>query len=675
MEKQMDKDQAKRKIESLRNRINHHNYRYYVLDDPEISDQEYDGMMNQLKVLEAEHPELVTVDSPTQRVGGKPLDKFETAAHDIPMLSLDNAFSKAEIYEFEKRARRILATDEALWYTAEPKMDGLAVELRYEKGRLVHVLTRGDGETGEVVTKNIITIPYVPLQLLVPENTLPPDLLEVRGEVFMKKKRFMELNREREKQNLSLFANPRNAAAGSIRQLDPSLAAARPLDIFFYGIGNTQGIHFDTQAEILRRLKDFGFMINPLIRFSIPLDQAIAFYEELVEKRGELEYDIDGVVIKMDRIEFQERLGATSKNPRWAIAFKFKASRETTRLVGIEVQVGRTGALTPVAKLEPVNVGGVTVSRATLHNEDELKRKDIRINDMVVVQRAGDVIPEVVKPLPSMRNGKERVFEMPENCPVCGVKTQRPTGDAVRRCVNADCPAQIKARIRHFASRGALDIEGMGEKLVDQLVEKKIVTSVADILSLDKDTLKGLERMGEKSAQNLISSIQEKKEISFSRFIYGLGIRHVGENTAKLLASHFCTFENLKKATPEEILMIEGVGPEIAESISGFFARKENQKILDALFAGGVTLKEEAGKPPGKSDFSGKTFVITGTLSTMTRQEAKEYIEARGGRTGSSVSKKTDYLVLGDSPGSKLDKAQKLGVAIIEEKKLKKMGG
>ena len=653
------------KAESLRQVLHRHNHRYYVLDDPEISDAEYDRMMQELVALETAYPELASPDSPSARVGAAPLDKFESIAHSLPMLSLDNGFDDSDILDFDRRIKKNLDTDEDILYTAEPKMDGLAVELVYEKGRLITASTRGDGIRGEVITANAKTIRTVPLVLLENKDVKIPAYLEVRGEVFMGLECFRRLNAEKLKAGIAPFANPRNAAAGSLRQLDPAVTAKRPLEIFCYGIGRSD-ISSDSHWETLEILKKLGFRINPLIRARIGIDSCLEYYRELGKQRQSLPYDIDGVVIKIDKYSWQLELGATSRSPRWAIAYKFEAMQETTRILSIDVQVGRTGALTPVAIMEPVTVGGVTVSRATLHNEDEIRRKDIRIGDTVLIQRAGDVIPEVVKVIVSARTGLESVFNMPINCPVCAAAIYRDKDEAVLRCNNSNCPAQIKARLRHFASKAAFDIDGLGEKLADQLVAKGLIASYSDIFHLNKEQVQSLERMGAKSAGNLIAAIEKSKKISFSRFIYALGIRHVGENIADILAGRFESIAQLSDAPIELLETIEGIGPEIAESIRHFFEQDENQKTVQRILESGVEILVKA-KRFKASPIQGISFVLTGTLEGMTRNEAKQMIEDAGGKVSSSVSRNTDYLVAGDDPGSKLERAKSLGVRILDK--------
>ena len=670
------KDETLHRIAFLRKELHRHNHRYYVLDDPEISDAEYDRLMRELTELETAHPELASPDSPTVRVGATPLSEFDTVQHSVPMLSLDNAFSEGELADFDKRVRKNLESDAQILYTAEPKLDGLAVELVYEKGRLVTASTRGDGVSGELITENVRTIRSVPLVLHAENQAIVPSLLEVRGEVFMGHEGFRKLNEQRLKNEEAPFANPRNAAAGSLRQLDSRITAKRPLEIFLYGLGNYTDLKINSHWEMLKMLKNLGFRINPLIRACIPLSEVVAFYNELSAMRHTLAYDIDGMVVKVDRLDLQAELGAKSRSPRWAIAWKFAAVQESTRIVGIDVQVGRTGALTPVARLEPVSVGGVTVSNATLHNEDEIRRKDIRIGDTVLIQRAGDVIPEVVKIIESKRTGEEKAFEMPSQCPVCHAQVERSEGEAVSRCINMSCPAQIKGRIRHFAAKGAFDIDGLGIKLVDQLVDRGLVASYADIFHLDEPGLTAMERMGSKSAKNLLAAIEKSKKISLARFVYALGIRHVGENIAGIIADRFQTLEKIMSVSAEELESVEGIGNEIAQSIRHFFDQPENREIIQRMIDRGVQIQVKSGEPVQKKEgITGKTFVLTGTLETMPRNEAKKMIEAAGGRVAGSVSSKTDYVVAGEKAGSKLDKARELGIEILDEKMFMKMIG
>ncbi|MBW2099877.1 MAG: NAD-dependent DNA ligase LigA [Deltaproteobacteria bacterium] len=656
---------ALKKIKTLRKELHRHNYLYYVFDNPEISDAAYDRMMKELMELESAFPEFKSPDSPTARVGAPPLDKFESVAHFVPMLSLDNAFSDSDIIDFDRRIKKLLNTKEPIRYTVEPKLDGIAVELVYEDGRLTLASTRGDGFRGERITPNVKTIGSVPLLLQDTYEQTRPPLLEVRGEVFIGRQGFDRLNNERLDRDLPTFANARNAAAGSLRQLDSTVTAKRPLEMYVYGVGRAFDFGIESHGQILAALKKLGFRINPLVRSGITIKDALDTYREFEEKRPLLPYDIDGMVIKVDNFSYQQLLGATSRSPRWAIAYKFKAEQETTRVLNIEVQVGRTGTLTPVAHLDPVSVGGVTVSRATLHNEDEIIRKDIRVGDTVFVQRAGDVIPEVVKVVESKRTGRETLFNMPKTCPVCGADTFRVKGEAATRCINITCPAQVKERIKHFASKGAFDIEGMGDKLINQLVDKGLLSSYGDIFNLSEDTLQALERMGTKSAENIINAIQKSKRISFKRFLYALGIRHVGEHVAGIIASRFKNIDGLADATPEDLASLEGIGPVVAESAVRFFRQDENRKALNKIMDSGVHVYFEGEKKQGA--VSDKSFVLTGALESMPRSQAKKMIETAGGRVTGSVSRSTDYLVVGASPGSKLDQAKKLGVEIIDE--------
>jgi len=662
------------KIENLRQELHRHNNRYYVMDAPEISDAEYDRMMTELVELETRYPELSSPDSPSMRVGALPLKKFDSVKHTIRMLSLDNAFSDSDILNFDRRVKKELMTDGEILYTAEPKMDGVAVELVYEDGKLVIGSTRGDGETGEVITSNVKTIRTVPILLQQHgNNEKAPARLEVRGEVVISREGFKRLNEEMSSNDLPLFANPRNAAAGSLRQLDPRVTARRPLEIFIYGTGDVTGMNINSHWDLLCRLKKYGFRINPHIKHKITIDGVIEYFRELEKKRFELPYDIDGMVIKVDSIEFQVQLGTTARSPRWAIACKFKAIQETTRVLKIEVQVGRTGTLTPVAHLETVNIGGVNVNRATLHNGDEISRKDIRIGDIVLVQRAGDVIPEIVKAIDTVRTGREKVFIMPASCPFCNTPVVQDEGEASLRCTNDACPAKIKAQIEHFASKKAFNIDGLGEKLINQLVEKGYLSSFADIFYLDKEKINSLDNMGAKSAENLSESIEKSKKISFSRFLYALGIRHVGEHIAEILASKYGCLENFYDAKYDDLKNIRGIGPVLAKSIAEFFLREENRKRIDQILKCGVNIYPQEGNIMAKLD--GKVFVLTGTFETMTRSEAIQKIKKLGGNVRESVSKKTDFVIAGQSPGSKIEKARALGVHIIDEESFKEIAG
>ena len=665
--------QIVQKVEALRKTLHRHNYRYYVLDDPEISDAEYDRLMQELKQLEETYPQLISPDSPTARVGAPALEKFDTLVHSIPMLSLDNGFNDADILEFDRRVKRNLDAQDEILYTAEPKMDGVAVELIYENGKLAAASTRGDGVTGELITSNVKTIQTVPLVMQTDALPVVPTRFEIRGEVFIGLEAFKKLNEERVEQQLPPFANPRNAAAGSLRQLDSKITASRPLEIFFYGIGIIENLEFQSHSELLESLKKWGFRINALIRPAISIEAVLDYYHELSQKRHQLPYDIDGVVVKVDSLLMQRRLGSTSKSPRWAIAYKFKAIQETTIIEAIEIQVGRTGVLTPVAHLKPVNIGGVMVSRATLHNEDEINKKDIRIGDTVLAQRAGDVIPEVVKVITSKRDGRETRFKMPPKCPVCGASVIRMEGEAASRCINSNCSAQIKERIKHFASKGAFDIDGLGDKLVEQLVDKELLSTFADIFNLTEGILSELERMGAKSAANLKNAIESSKSISFARFLFALGIRHVGEHVATLLADHFSDLHSLMNSSQEKLEAIEGIGPIVAESVASYFKQAENRRTISEILDSGVKIEAAVRKKTGK--LTDRVFVFTGALQNFTRSEAKALIEAAGGKVSGSVSGRTDYVVAGDSPGSKLERARELGVEIIDEAMLSKMLG
>lgn len=660
-----------RRAEALRQAIHYHNHRYHVLDDPEISDAEFDRMMQELIDLETAYPALADPGSPTARVGAPPLSKFATVRHSVPMLSLDNAFNDADVIEFDARVKRLLDIPDEVLYVTEPKMDGVAVELVYEDSRLVMASTRGDGITGEVITENARTIRSLPLILSDRSSGDIPRRIEVRGEVFIDVGGFQQLNTERAAEGLPVFANPRNAAAGSLRQLDSQVTARRPLKFFVYGIGNVDGLRVYSHGELLLALKQLGFPVNPLVRNGLRLKAVLNRFHELERIRHELPYAIDGMVIKVDRIEFQQRLGDKARAPRWAIAYKFAAVQETTKVLDIDIQVGRTGALTPVARLEPVAIGGVTVSNATLHNEDEVRRKDVRIGDTVLVQRAGDVIPEVVKVIASLRTGNELPFDMPRTCPICGAEAKRIPGEAVTRCINVNCPAQIKGKIRHFAAKSAFDIDGLGSKLIHQLVDRQLIRSYADIFHLDEAVLSQLDRMGPKSAGNLVKAIQASRRLPLSRFLYALGIRHVGENTAEILARQFKTLDRLTAASTEELARIDGIGLEIAGAVRHFFDQKENQEAVQRLLKSGVSLIMT--DDPASGRLVGKTFVLTGTLASMTRIEAKARIEAAGGRVAGTISRQTDYLVVGSNPGSKLAKAKTLGIEIIDESDLQNL--
>jgi DNA ligase (NAD+) len=657
----MKKKEAEKEIENLRKQIRHHDRKYYVEDNPEISDYEYDQLVKKLEELEGQYPNLITPDSPTQRVSGEPANEFPNVEHKIQMLSLDNTYNFDELREFHKRVRKKIPECK---YVVEPKIDGLGVALLYENGGLIRGATRGDGRIGEDVTLNLKTIRSIPL--IINDERLKN--IEVRGEVFMSLSGFKKMNLDREKNGEPVFANPRNASAGSIRQLDPKIPASRPLDIFIYSLSFIEGIGFYTHWESQKALKEAGFKINPLSKLCSSLDAVIEYCTELEIMRDELDYEIDGAVIKVNELEHQRTLGATTKHPRWAIAYKFKARQATTKLLDIRVQVGRTGALTPVAVLEPVEVGGVTISRATLHNEDEIKRKDLKIGDVVLVERSGDVIPQVVKAISEKRTGSEKPFSMPKECPICGGEVKRPEGEARWRCLNLQCPAQLKRRIGHFAAKGAMDIEHLGPETIDKLLDAKLIAGLEDLYSLKKEDLLKLEGFEEKSAVNLISSIEESKTKELSRLIFGLGIRHVGQYAAQLLASRYSTLDNLSKAMGYQLEGIKGIGKESAESILEFFADEDNQRLIQAMKDRGINPRV---KKPGPLEK--KQFVFTGSMKNITRGEAKELVENLGGIVSGSVSKNTDYVVVGEKPGSKFEKAKKLGVKIVDEEEFKKI--
>ena len=608
----MASEAIKKRVEKLREEIEYHNYLYYILDQPEISDAQYDRLMRELEKLEEEYPELRSPNSPTQRVGASPLEAFEIVRHTLPMLSLANAFDETEARDFDKRVKKFLGSSADIAYVAEPKLDGLAVELVYERGQFVVGSTRGDGVNGENITQNLRTIKTIPLQLIRKEIPVP-ERLEVRGEVIMQLKKFKELNRKREEMGEPLFANPRNAAAGSVRQLDSKITAERPLEIYCYGLGEVRGRTFKTHWEILQTFPKWGLRTNPNIQRCQNIDEVLEYYHKMNEKRETLPYEIDGIVIKVDRLDLQTRLGEIARSPRWALAFKFQPKQETTKILDIIVQVGRTGALTPVAVMEPVKVGGVEVSRATLHNQDEIDKKDVRIGDTVVIQRAGDVIPEVVQVITSKRKGTEKKFRMPSKCPVCGAEVIKE--EAIHRCIGLDCPAQLKGRIRHFASKRAMDIEGLGVKLIDQLVDKGLVKDVADIYYINKEELIELERMADKSAQNIIDAIEKSKTKPLSKFLYALGIRHVGETTAEDLARHFPRLDDFFHLSEEDLMEVEGIGPEVAASVHQFFGDKKNKESIERLKKAGVKVIEPKAKEKGK--LAGKTFVFTGTLKDL----------------------------------------------------------
>jgi len=656
-------------IARLRDEINQHNHRYYVLDDPQVPDAEYDRLMQQLQALELQAPELITPDSPTQRVGAKPLGGFEEVRHAVAMLSLDNAFNDDDMLAFDARIKKGLEVTE-IAYCAEPKLDGLAVSLRYEDGILVRASTRGDGRVGEDITLNVRTIGSVPLRLM--GNDYPP-VLEVRGEVYMPKAGFDALNKRQRDHDEKPFANPRNAAAGSLRQLDPNITATRPLAMYCYGIGEvSEGLVLPLfHRDVLARLKTWGLRISPEIEVVSGVAGCLEYYRKIGDKRDALPYEIDGVVFKVNSLKQQQVLGFVSRAPRWAIAHKFPAQEEMTRLIDIDIQVGRTGALTPVARLEPVFVGGVTVTNATLHNEDEVRRKDVRGGDMVIVRRAGDVIPEVVSVVLAQRPDDARPFVMPTDCPVCGSEVRRVEGEAVSRCSGGlYCSAQRKEAIKHFASRRAMDIEGLGDKLVEQLVEMGWLNSVADLYdrtALPHAKLAGMERMGDKSAENLIKAIDKSKETTLARFLFSLGIREVGEATAQALANHFGSLPAIMDADEEALLKVADVGPVVVANLRAFFHEAHNREVIDSLQQQGVRWPDVVATVDQPQPLAGQTFVLTGSMAQMTRDEAKAKLQAQGAKVTGSVSKKTSYVVAGADPGSKRDKAEKLGVPILDE--------
>ena len=672
MTKNISREDAKKRIEELRKEIRHHDYLYYVLNKPEISDAQYDKLMQELRELEEMYPDLITPDSPTQRVGAPPAEEFKTVKHTKPMLSLDTVLNEEEMRRFDDRVRRELGV-EKVEYVVEPKLDGLSVEVIYENGVLTRGSTRGDGINGEDVTENIKTIRSIPLRLREKELKAPARLA-VRGEVIMHIKDFEELNKKLIEKGEEPLANPRNAAAGSLRRLDPRETAERPLDAFFYEIMLLEGDTVKTQWDALQKIKAWGLKVNPHVRKCDGIGDVVRYHVEMGEKRDNLDYEIDGVVVKVNNIEYQDRLGVKARSPRWAVAYKFPPRLEKTQIMDIVVQVGRTGILTPVALLRPVDVSGVTVSRATLHNQDYVDQMDVRIGDFVRIGRAGDVIPEVVEVLKEERTGKEKKFHIPEKCPVCGSKVVRE--GAYYRCTGGlSCIAQLKRSIQHFASKGAMDIEGLGGKIVDLLVDNGLVRRISDLYNIRKEDLLKLPRFAEKSADNLIKAIEKSKEQPLPRFIYALGIPNVGEHIARVLAENFKSIENLKKAREENLLRIYEIGPEIAESVVSFFSEKRNLEELDRLARAGVKALTEVMEEKKPGILEGKTFVFTGELDSFTREEAKRIVEELGGRAASSVSRKTDYVVVGKNPGSKYEKAKQLGVKIISEDEFKKLIG
>ncbi len=662
-------DSDRQTLKQLRKDIQRHDHLYYVKDEPEISDREYDRLMQRLKDLEAKHPEWITPDSPTQRVGGQPAEGFDTVVHKVPMLSLDNTYNLDELKEFHNRVVKNLGTEEGLEYVVELKIDGLGVSLFYENGIFVRGATRGTGKTGEDITANLKTIRSIPLTL--PMQKAGYRSMEVRGEVYMNRKGFDALNRQREEAGEAPFANPRNAAAGSLRLLDSRITASRPLNIWVYALGHFEGPAFTSHFEMLKKMEKLGFRTNPNTRLCQSFDDILKMIDEWQEKQSTLDYHVDGLVIKVNALAMQNKLGSTNKHPRWAAAFKYEAEEAETVVEDIRVQIGRTGSITPVAELTPVFVSGSTVSRATLHNEDEIARLDVRVGDKVVIIKAGEIIPKVVRVLDKERKGRQPKFKMPKTCPECDSKIERPEGEAVWRCVNAACPAQLKERLLHFASRNAMDIDHLGTAIVDQLVDTGKVKSFYELYDLQLEDLSTLERMAEKSAQNLIDAIAKSRQAGLSRLVYALGIRHAGQRVAQVLAQTYGTINDLATASYEDLEAIDEIGPRIAESIREFFGEKHNKKELCKLKQHGLVMTE--GKKTGGGNLSGKQFVLTGALESMTRDQAKKKIVESGGRVTSSVSAKTDYVIAGTDPGSKLTQAQKLGIAILTEEEFQKL--
>lgn len=666
----MTSSQVQQEIEALRTALNQHNYRYYVLDEPSVPDAEYDRLLRQLQKLEQQHPELISADSPTQRVGAKPLTAFGEVSHEVRMLSLDNAFNEDDMRDFERRIKSRLKDDAELEFVCEPKLDGIAVSLLYEDGLFVRGATRGDGQTGENITSNLRTVPSIPLKLM---GSGWPQRLEVRGEVYMPKAGFEAFNEQALAKGEKPFVNPRNAAAGSLRQLDSKITASRPLEMCCYSVGVVDGESAGNElpgkhSEVLQQLNRWGFRINDQMQVVQGIENCIAYYQDLQTRRDSLHYEIDGIVFKLNALRLQEQVGFVSRAPRWAIAYKFPAQEEMTRLLDVEFQVGRTGAVTPVARLEPVFVGGVTVSNATLHNGDEIKRLGVRCGDTVVVRRAGDVIPQIVQVVAEKRPVNSHEILFPASCPVCDSDVIRTEGEAVARCTGGlYCPAQRKEAIKHFASRKAFDIEGLGDKLVDMLVERQLISSVADLFHLEHAALSALERMGEKSAQNLLDALQKSKKTTLPRFIYALGIREVGEATAANLANHFGELDALMKASKEELLAVDDVGPIVASHIALFFQQPHNLEIIEALLAEGVQWPAIEKKAPEQLPLAGQTWVLTGTLEALTRDEAKSRLVALGAKVSGSVSAKTHCVVAGASAGSKLTKAEALGIEVRNE--------
>ena len=667
-----EEQQAGRRLDELRREINFHAHRYYVLDDPVISDGEYDRLFRELLELEEHFPGLITPDSPSQRIGGAPLSNFETVAHPYPMYSLDNVFDRDEFNGFQQKIRRFLQFEDDIVFVAEPKLDGLAVELIYERGVLELGLTRGDGLFGENISSQLRTVQTIPLRLQESEEISVPDRLIVRGEVYLPRTGFEQLNRQRLEQGEPLFANPRNAAAGSLRQLDPAVTAGRPLAFFVYGVGEPDVLSLSGQWDLLQFLGKLGFRVNPHVKRCLTAEEAADWYNRLQERRHSLEYEIDGVVIKVDSFDLQNRLGTTTRAPRWAVAWKFPATQVTTKILDVEFQVGRTGAVTPVAILDPVVVDGVTVRRATLHNRDEIERKDLRIGDQVLVQRAGDVIPEVIKAVSEARTGNEAAVLFPEHCPECGHPLVRPEDEAVTRCVNAHCPAQRLQALIYFAGKSGMDIDGLGKKNMEQLVKKELVSDVPDIFRLKVEDLETLEGWGEKSAENAINSIDSAKKTTLSKFVRALGIRYIGEVNAGLLARHFNDIRKIMTASSEELLAIEGIGEQAAASLVDYFSDTSALFMIEELLDSGV---EIAAENYGEKPLDGRVFLFTGSLASMSRNEAKQRIKALGGQVVSAVSSRVTDVISGEKPGSKLKKAEEMGLRVLNEEQFNRLLG
>ena len=665
-----DIDWATQRTSELRQKIEHHNYRYHVLDDPVISDEEYDRMFRELLALEQEYPELAVSDSPTQRVGAEPQERFQKVEHHAPMLSLGNAFNEEELRAFHKRISNLLETDK-IDFVTELKIDGVAVALTCQDGVFVRGATRGNGLVGEDITPNLKTIGAIPLKFR--QSGQRPQMVEVRGEVYLPVSAFNRMNQERVEAGQSPFANPRNAAAGALRQLDPGKTALRPLAFFAYSIGYVEGMNFKTQIEVLKRLREWGFPVNTHHRHQRSIAQVVQFCHDWESKRESLDYQIDGVVVKVNRLDYQESLGVVSRDPRWAVSYKFPGQLATTRLLEIRINVGRSGALNPYAVLEPVQLGGVTIRTATLHNEDDIRRKDIREGDVVVVKRAGDVIPQVVGSVGEKRTGQEREFKYPDRCPVCKAPAIREPGEAMAYCTNRQCPAQGLEALKHFVSQGAMDVRGLGPQTLEKLLELKLIKDPSGLYFLTEEHLAQLRNFKEKAIANLLNSIEQSKSQPFHRVLFALGIRHVGENMAGLLAAHFAEVNCLMEAPEDKISSIDGIGPEIARSVSNYFQEEENCGLIERLRKAGLQFQSTETAVEGEGTLVGKTFVITGTLPTFSRAQATEFIESRGGKVTSSLSSKTDFLVVGESPGSKLEKARELNITRVPEEALKKM--